>query len=145
MIREQFYLDELKPYLNQNGYNTCPFAHSPNTGKLSEETRKKISKALIGRPVSKETREKIRNSNLNKVVPQEVIEKNRKWHTGIKQSEESIEKRAKDYAFIGPDGVIYKGKNLKRFAEEHNLYRQNLNMVLTGKRKSHHGFKKYIK
>lgn len=141
--REQYYLDTLKPYLRENGYNTCPTASCPNVGHLSKEQRDKISKSLEGRIVSQETRKKISNGRKNKRNPQEAIDRMIKTKTGVKQSESSIEKRAKIYSFIGPDGTIYVGKNLKRFADEHKLHRQNLNMVLKGKRKSHHGFKKY--
>lgn len=143
--REQFYLDKLKPFLKENGYNTCSYAHSPNVGKLSDETKNKISRALSGRTASDDTRKRISNGRKNKRNSQEAIERMRKTKTGVKQSEESIEKRAKEYAFIGPDGIIYKGKNLKRFAQEHHLHRSNLKMVLSGKRKSHYGFIKYIR
>ena len=142
--REQHYLDILKPFLKENGYNTCPIAASPNIGKLSDETREKISKSLMGRPVSQETRNKLSLAHKNKVMSKDAIEKIRKSKIGLKQSEENISKRAKKYSFIGPDGVIYMGKNLKRFADKHKLHRTNLNSVLSGKRKSHHGFKKYI-
>ena len=64
-------------------------------------------------------------------------------HTGIKQSEKTIDKRAKQYSFIDIDGNIHVGKNLKRFCIKHNLHRPNMNLVLKGIRKSHHGFKKY--
>lgn len=139
---EQKYLDQLKPWDRKIGYNSCKIAGSPAKEKITEEHKQKIREHLIGRPVSEETREKLRKSHMGKKMSDESVEKMRKKKIGIKQSEESIEKRAKEYAFIGPDGKIYKGKNLKRFAEEHNLHRFNLNKVLSGERKSHHGFRK---
>jgi len=140
---EQIYLDKLKPFLREIGYNTCSIASSPNTGRLSSETKNKISKSMKGHLVSEETKRKIGEGNKNKKMSKEAIEKIRISKIGLKQTDENVNKRAKDYSFIGPDGKIYKGKNLKRFAEKHHLHRSNLNMVLSGKRKSHHGFKKY--
>lgn len=140
---EQKYLDKFKPYLKENGFNTCPIAGSPNQIKLTEETKKKISNSLKGRKRTQSECENISKGKKGKRMNQDSIEKMRFTKTGQKQSEESIEKRARDYSLIDSNGVIYKGKNLKRFCDEHELHRNNIIMVLNGKRKSHHGFKLY--
>ena len=91
--------------------------------------------------VTEETRKKIGNSHRGKIMSRESVEKMRLTKIGLKQSEESIEKRAREYSFIDINGIIYQGKNLKRFCDEHKLHRQNMVMVLNGIRNSHHGFK----
>jgi len=141
LIIEQKYLDLYKPYIKENGFNTCPIAGSPKEFKRSEETTKKVSDKLKGHVVSEETRKKIGDGNRGKIMSRESVEKMRITKIGVKQSEESIEKRAREYSFIDINGIIYKGKNLKRFCDEHKLHRQNMVMVLNGKRKTHHGFK----
>lgn len=140
--REQYYLDTLKPWDRNIGYNTCQKARSPEQLTLSKEHKDKISLANKGRVVSQETRQKISQKRKGKRNSIEAIEQMRQTKIGVKQSEENIAKRAKEYSFI-KNGVIYRGSNLKRFAEEHSCHRYNLNKVLQGIRKSHHGFFKY--
>jgi len=142
--REQYYLDLFKPWIKENGYNICEIAGSPQLKVLSEETKNKIRNSHLGKTKSDETKKKIGDGNRGKNISQETIELNRKWHTGVIQSEDSILKRARKYSFIDSNGIIYIGYNLKRFCDEHKLHRQNMKMVLTGKRKTHHGFKFYI-
>lgn len=47
--REQWYLDNFQPYIKTNGYNINPTAFGGRDVKLSEETKSKISKSLIGK------------------------------------------------------------------------------------------------
>lgn len=143
IIREQYFLDTLKPWDRENGYNTCETAASPSQKVLSEEHKNKISKSLEGRVVSDETRKKIGDAHRGKTQPKDAVEKSRLYNLGKKHTEESIEKRAKSYSFIDSEGNIYVGTNLKRFAEKHGLHRFNLNKVLSGERKTHHGFRLY--
>lgn len=143
-VTEQFYLDKLQPYDRLIGYNHYKKAYSPLGFTLTDEQKRKISIALTGRPVSEETRKKIGDRHRGKIMSLAAVEANRIWHTGIKQSEENIAKRAKEFTFI-KDGVIYSGKNLKRFALEHGLTRGSLIHVLAGRRPHHKGFYKYIK
>jgi group I intron endonuclease len=142
--REQYYLDTLEPWNREIGYNTCQVAGSPEHRVLSDEHKEKIRKSLIGHKCSLETRNLISISNKGKVNSPKAIEQMRLTKIGLKQSEECIEKRAKKYSFIDLDGNIYIGTNLKRFAEKYKCHRFNLNKVLSGKRKSHNGFKLYI-
>lgn len=142
ILREQFYLDTLMPWKKEIGYNTCPIAYSPEQRVLSEEHKQKIRKSMTGKKCSSETRKKISMANKGKRNSDDAIERMRQKKIGSKQSEENIAKRAKSFSFI-KDGQIYIGTNLKRFAEEHNCHRHNLNMVLKGIRKRHHGFELY--
>lgn len=140
---EQKYLDETKCYDREVGFNTCNIAGSPSQTILSEEHRKKISKSMTGHKHSDETKKKISEGKKGKRNPQEAIDRMRLTKIGLKQSEENINKRARHYSFVGPDGTVYQGTNLKRFCDEHNLHRSNMVMILNGKRESHHGFKKF--
>ena len=46
-----------------------------------------------------------------------------------------------EYAFISPDGQIYKGKNIRRFAVEHGLDQANMQHVHCGDRVHHKGWR----
>lgn len=54
LVREQVYLDTLKP-----AYNVSPLATGGSGFTLSNEAKEKIRKKATGRPVSEETRKKI--------------------------------------------------------------------------------------
>jgi hypothetical protein len=59
LIREQYYIDTLKPW-----FNICPKAGSGLDRRLSAETKEKLRQANLGKKQSEETREKRRLSNL---------------------------------------------------------------------------------
>lgn len=48
-----------------------------------------------------------------------------------------------EYSFISPNGEIYQGKNVNKFAKEHNLDSGSLREVLYGKHNHHLGWRKY--
>jgi excinuclease UvrABC nuclease subunit len=77
LIREQFYLDTLKPR-----YNICPNAGSHLGKKASEETRKKMSESKKGEKAPW----------FGKKLPDSAKEKNRLWHTDKKASKETKNK-----------------------------------------------------
>src|SRR5207244_3060364 len=56
--REQHYLDTIKPWDHNIGYNICRFAGSPREKEVSAETRAKISAAHRGR---KHTEQAVKN------------------------------------------------------------------------------------
>jgi len=143
LSREQYYLDLYKPFDHTRGYNVCEKAGSPEHRTLSKEHRKKISQGLIGRKWSLKQRRNLSKALTGRKMPPGYGKRMSKIKTGLKQTKECVDKRAKYYSFIDSTGAIYQGKNLKRFAEQHGLFRYNLNKVLSGERKSHHGFKKY--
>lgn len=145
LLDEQYYLDELRPFDKTIGYNTCEIAGSPQWRKLSDLHKLKISNGLRGKKFSDERKQRLSKALRGRKMPNGFSETIRKIKTGIKQTEECILKRAKPYSFIDENGKVYQGKNLKRFAQEHNLHRYNLSRVLSGERLSHHGFKKYTK
>ncbi len=72
-IREQYYLDQLKPY-----FNICKKAGSKLGIKISEEGCRNISNGHRGHLISEETRIKISKSNMGRVSA----------NKGVKMSEE---------------------------------------------------------
>lgn len=86
--REQYWIDLLDTTNPEKGYNICPKAGSTRGRKQSEETKKKISIANLGHPVSEENREKARQRtkgnkyNLGKKRTPEQIENIRRGHLG---------------------------------------------------------------
>ena len=60
ITREQYFLNKLKPWNREIGFNICEIAGSPSKKVLSEEHKNKISQSLKGRVVSSETRKKNR-------------------------------------------------------------------------------------
>lgn len=102
--REQYWLDTLKSYNNEKGYNICPVAKSVKGIKHSEETKIKMSMAHIGKKCTDETRAKMKASRIGRKYSNEfrakisTIMKNRSReiiakiamaNTGKKRSEES--------------------------------------------------------
>jgi len=81
--REQYWIDHLKATDHSIGYNICKAGRNRAGVKASEETRKRLSLAHMGKKPNKETRVKM---GLSKVGNQ--------FNTGRKQSVEEIEKRA---------------------------------------------------
>jgi len=44
------------------------------------------------------------------------------------------------YVFISPDGKVYRGENIRRFAAEHGLDPANMHHVALGERLHHKGW-----
>lgn len=64
--REQFYLDTLKPYLEEIGYNLNPTAGSNLGFKMPKEAIEKIRKANTGKKHSEETKKRISEIQIGK-------------------------------------------------------------------------------
>lgn len=155
---EKYYINKFDTMNPEHGYNIKPGGSGYyeksldeisrhkmgwNRGlKLSEEHKKKISEShkKLNFHHSEETKEKISKINKGKL-------------TGVKQSEDHKNKRVeslksvnfssvKPVKFIDPDNNIYIEKHsVKNFCEEHNLCRRNVYYVLSGKAKTHKGWK----
>lgn len=109
LFYEQRAMDVLKPK-----YNAHPKAGSAHGFKHSEATKAKIAKAHIGiaHEVSEETRRKISTSLRGKPKSKESVEAKRRAQTGLKRSPElcrsfSISRLA---LMSGPDGAALKAK-----------------------------------
>lgn len=112
-------------YKERNGmYKSQRFGElNPMWGKKhSDETKAKQSKKR------KEWFENNKNPNKGKPCPD---------NTKIKLSE----KNSKEYKLISPEGSIVKIKNLTKFAKDNNLSIGCLHQVVSGRNKSHRGWK----
>lgn len=95
----QKYLNNVERYYQQkydtvnNGLNLMYVKNEYFNGKHSEETRKKISDGLKGKPLHKNTRKAIILTNKTRVLSPETIEKMRKAQIGKKASEETKAKQ----------------------------------------------------
>lgn len=89
-----------------------------------------------------------RKNNLDFRNIQKVLSGKMRSHKGWRLPETKTigrgtggELTAKEFTLLSPDGKIYKGKNIKKFCEEHNLTRSNICSILNrGKQKSHKGW-----
>lgn len=117
IVREQHYLDMLKPE-----YNILPMAGSPlgchrssetcmrmseaaMGHRVSRETRRKISAALKGRTLSEEHRRKLSEANAGKHLSKEHRRKISEAHKGKRHSEETRAKMSE--ARRGPAAPFY--------------------------------------
>jgi len=80
---EQYWLDNLQPYLKDKGYNICSIAGKTTGFKHSEETKQLLSEKGKGLKRSNETKQRI----------SEGLKGINTWTKGAKQSEEHIKKR----------------------------------------------------
>lgn len=103
--REQYWLDELKPYDREIGYNLYKIAGSPLGTKWTEERKEKARKRMLGFKhseaskakmkeiksfVSDETRAKISASKLGHIVLEETKQKIGSANLGKKRTEEAL-------------------------------------------------------
>jgi group I intron endonuclease len=88
IVREQYYIDTLKPY-----FNVAKKAGSSLGIKHTDEAKKNMSIAQKGRKHTDKTKEKISESHKGMVHTKETKEKLRDINLGKKQSKETIEKR----------------------------------------------------
>lgn len=138
--KEQEWLDKLRPFKKGIGYNICPKAgnwagrkHSPATkDKLryprSIDHRRKLSEALIGKPLSNETRLNMSKGRIGRPLPE-------KQKLNISQT------LAKEYSITDPKGNTFLIKGLSRFCEENNLSLGVMVSVARGRREHHKGWK----
>lgn len=123
--REQYYLDLLRPYDHNIGFNISKNAGSALGVKHSEETRRKVSSALQGRPVSKERVAKLVAYWTGRKHRPESIEKMRQSKLGKLEppnaARAKVEATSKEYIVTDPDGNEFLIKNLNAFCREHGL------------------------
>lgn len=96
----QKYLNNMERYYQthydsvNSGLNLIYIKNEHFNGSHSEETKKKISETLKGRPIKDGTRQAIIKSNKTRVLSPESIEKFRKASTGKKYSAETKAKQS---------------------------------------------------
>ena len=92
--------------------------------KASIETRQKLSEMRKGRPGTFGFRGK--------------------QHTEEHKQKMREQREVKSFCVISPTGEIIFDKNMKEFCRKNNLDRGHFSCVLSGKRKSHKGFRLYL-
>lgn len=87
-----------------------------------------------------------RINNLDRKALSSVVagsrRQHKKWTSAdfIHDLEDS--KKYVDFQIIGPDGILYTGRNLSKFCKEHNLRYNSLQRVLKGQRNIYLGWKR---
>src|SRR5258705_1470084 len=120
--REQYWLDKLKPYDREIGFNVCKIAGEVPSligHTVSPEARAKIGAANKGRKQSAETIEKRMTKIRGRKLTPEHIEKVAAVHRGKKLKPEQVENLAeinsRNYIVTSPDGIEIKVRNLSKF------------------------------
>lgn len=134
--KERYYQDIFSA-AGKNGLNCMLTASSDRSGKLSNETKKKLSEAHKGKKHSKETCLKISKSNKGRICTKESKLKYSNAKLGkklsYKQKINSTESRKK-IILNTQTGIFYLGNN--DAAESININRMTLYNYLIGKRKN---------
>lgn len=126
--REQIYLDTMKPYIPDIGYNLCETAGSRIGQKASDETRKKLSEARKKRITKPETCQKISDSLKGREIEwaDKIAEANtgeNHYNFGGTLTDEHKEKISKSLLGINRSEETKKkmseAKKGRKFSEEH--------------------------
>jgi group I intron endonuclease len=92
LVREQWWLNQYKPYIKKNGYNQSRTSNGNSNAHISEETRLKLSKAHKGRKHSDEIRKRMSEGSKGRLHTEETKQKIREVNLGNKHSEETKQK-----------------------------------------------------
>lgn len=149
--REQYWLDKLKPFDRNKGFNKNKIADKPPSQKgkpLSPEHRAKISAASLGKKKSPEAIAKSVNTRKGQKRAPFSAEHKQKIglaHKGRIQPPEAIAKRidtrSQWWIVITPEGDEIKVKNLKAFCRMNGLDQRHMSQVASGKQKHHKQWK----
>ena len=124
---------------------------------ISEDTRRKLSKASIGnrrrfgKPQTQEAKDKVSQSLLGNqrclghLHTQETKDKMSRSHLGKNHTQKSKKKMSQSrlkylYELIDSSGEVYVTDNLKDFARQYNLHQGALQQMVNGKRNHHKGW-----
>jgi len=146
--REQHWLDTLKPYNREVGFNVCKIAgETPSLigHFVSAESRAKMSAAAKGRKQSAETIEKRMVKIRGRKLTPEHIEKVAAIHRGKKLKSEQVDNLAelnsRNYIVTSPDGIETQVRNLSKFCRENGLSNKGLSNVAYGFQSNYKGWK----
>jgi len=133
---EQFYIAHYGRIDKNTGIlrNLTDGGEGSSGWKASKETRLKMSRSKLGKPLPQKTRENMSRSLLGN---QRFLGKKHKQETKKKMANGSVKYI---YEFVGPDGEIYITDNAKELARQHNLNDGHLSQVVHGKRTHHKGW-----
>lgn len=122
--REQYWLDRIKPYERNKGYNLNKYANSCLGTKRSPETIEKHRIASTGKKHTDEAKAKISHAN-----------------KGRHHAPEEDTPKMKALIITDPQGNEYPILGIKKFCDEHSLSRAALMLVAKGKQAQHKGYK----
>jgi group I intron endonuclease len=110
--REQYYLDTLKPWKREIGYNICKIAGNLLGYKHSEEAKQKISLIHKGKNISEKMKNKLREQNVGELSP----------------------KAKYNWNLINELRQKYKeGCGIKELAKQYNMYRTTIQTIIENK------------
>jgi group I intron endonuclease len=137
LLREQFYLDTIIDW--DKDYNKCKIAGSSIGIKRTDEFKKKISKANLGKKDSKETIEKRKNSIVEGGGWANQVAGMIKANTGAKRDKSVgiriAEKLSKPVIQLTKDGVFIKEfPSAIEAQRQTNIANSSINRVCSGKR-----------
>jgi group I intron endonuclease len=163
--REQYYIDMYFELYPKQMMNSSCFVESrrgvpmseetkrkigesaKTRGKLSEEHRKKLALAKLGKPRSEETKKKLSEFNKSKIIPnwhRQRISEAQKGRIRTEAERRCVrESRAKSYLFVDPNGNVVQICNLKQFCLDNGLDRTCMHNVYVGKHKQHKDWRCY--
>lgn len=141
---EQYWIDKLESYKRNKGYNIRKKAHCNEGISLSDEAKAKLSLLNKGKKLSEDHKKKIGAANKGRIHSEEYrknCSERQKGKIGTGGSAKGENNsNAVEYCFVSPDGIEYKGKNIKTFAEKMNLSYDALIKVHTGLTNNHKGW-----
>lgn len=137
-LAEQEWIDFIRLDLSYAEYiNKAPIAESSRGVKWSDESRKKASESHTGKKLSPEHIERARQGLIGKKHTPERVEKVRE------SNRKAYADKAKEYSLISPDGIVYIGKGIKRFAREHGLSQNAIKLIMEEKKDFYNGWRKW--
>jgi len=138
---EIFYVQLFNTF-SPNGYN---LRAGNGPGKMSEETKRKISAKSSGRIVSAETRRRLSDSHKGHRVTNETKRKLSTLLSGRIASpqayQRSIQVNQKTYTMASPDGQVTTFTNMKEHCAKYGLSRFKMSEVVNGHKTQHKGWR----
>lgn len=139
--KEVFWVNELNCF-SPNGYNLK--AGGRKYLEVSKSTRKKMSKARLGKIASEETKKRLSKAHMGISPSLETRKKLSDINKGKKPSKQaniaaSIA-NSKSYSFVKPNGQRVVIHNIRNFCKENTLPTNRMSEVATGKRESYKGW-----
>jgi len=139
---EVYYIKE-RSTLSPNGYNLSMGGNGK--GKMSEESKRKVSEANKGRVFTKVHREKLSKSHMGQTISEKERQRRRDFMKGKQPNAEalanSIKSCSKTYLVELPDGEETEVTNMAQYCRENRLSTSKMSQLSTGKRKTYKGYK----
>lgn len=138
--REKFWIQHYDSV--NNGFNIKEGGKCARGFKQSKSSIEKRRKKLLGKPLSEEHKKKLSKAHSGKVLSKETIDKMIAYRTGRNLSESCKEKISQShskntYELKRPDGQILIIRNLSKFCKENNLHQSAFVGIMKGERKHH--------